>query len=82
MTCRTSSFHSKTPQKSQKQFYKNMESKYLGTCKLLDRKVSLEGSQPQTVNVLRAAVYQVSAFIRFVFLKAKVIAPSPSFYYL
>lgn len=82
MMCRKWRFPSKTPQKSQRPFYKKVESKYLGTCKLLDQKVSLEGSQPQTVNTLRAAVYQVSLFTRVGFLKATVIAPLSSFHCL
>ncbi|XP_056892593.1 microtubule-associated protein 9 isoform X1 [Takifugu flavidus] len=55
---RTSRNCSKTTQKSQRLLYKTVESKYLGTCKLLDHKVCVDGSQPQTVNSLRAVVYQ------------------------
>ncbi|XP_029290683.1 microtubule-associated protein 9 [Cottoperca gobio] len=53
---RTSSSHSK---RSQSVCSRKVESKYLGTLKLLDRKVSLQESQPQTADSLRAAIYQV-----------------------
>ncbi|XP_037620553.1 microtubule-associated protein 9 [Sebastes umbrosus] len=55
---RTSSSHSKTTQRSQSVCSRKVESKYLGTLKLLDRKISLEESQPPAADSLRAAVYQ------------------------
>lgn len=72
--CRTLRNHSK---KSQRLLYKTVESKYLGTCKLLDHKVCIDGSQPQTVNSLRAVVYQVSVSTRAFFLESNVSAHSP-----
>lgn len=66
--CRKSRCHLKTPQKPQT-LYKNVESKYLGMCKLLDHKVCVEESQPQTVDALRAVVYQVSVhFLLFYYM--------------
>ncbi|XP_028263746.1 microtubule-associated protein 9 [Parambassis ranga] len=55
---RTSSSLSKTPQRPQSACSRKVESKYLGTLKVLDRKVSLEESQPQAGDSLRAAIYQ------------------------
>uniref|UniRef100_A0A3Q3W5H7 Uncharacterized protein n=1 Tax=Mola mola TaxID=94237 RepID=A0A3Q3W5H7_MOLML len=55
----TSSSHSKTSQRSQSLCPKKVESKYLGSLKVLDRKVCLQDSQPQAADCLRAAVYQV-----------------------
>ncbi|XP_069553590.1 microtubule-associated protein 9 isoform X2 [Brachyistius frenatus] len=55
---RTSSSHLKTPQRPQSVCSRKVESKYLGTLKLLDRKVSLQESQPQATDSLRAAIYQ------------------------
>ncbi|KAK2918989.1 hypothetical protein Q8A73_003360 [Channa argus] len=37
---------------------RKVESKYLGTLKVLDRKLSLQESQPQAADSLRAAIYQ------------------------
>uniref|UniRef100_A0A3Q1J1D0 Microtubule-associated protein 9 n=1 Tax=Anabas testudineus TaxID=64144 RepID=A0A3Q1J1D0_ANATE len=37
---------------------RKVESKYLGTLKILDRNVSLQESQPQVADSLRAAIYQ------------------------
>ncbi|XP_072239364.1 small integral membrane protein 14 isoform X1 [Leuresthes tenuis] len=55
---RTSSARSKTPERSRSVCSKRVESKYLGTLKVLDRKVSLQESQPQEADSLRAAIYQ------------------------
>ncbi|XP_040892485.1 microtubule-associated protein 9 [Toxotes jaculatrix] len=55
---RTSSSHSKTTQRSQSACSRKVESRYLGTLKVLDRKVSLQESQPQAADSLRAAIYQ------------------------
>ncbi|KAK1886031.1 Microtubule-associated protein 9 [Dissostichus eleginoides] len=55
---RTSSSLSKTTWRSQSACSRNVESKYLGSLKLLDRKVSLQESQPQTADSIRAAIYQ------------------------
>ncbi|KAL3067022.1 hypothetical protein OYC64_016884 [Pagothenia borchgrevinki] len=55
---RTPSSLSKTTQRSQSACSRNVESKYLGSLKLLDRKVSLQESQPQTADSIRAAIYQ------------------------
>ncbi|XP_044047075.1 microtubule-associated protein 9 isoform X2 [Siniperca chuatsi] len=55
---RASSSHSQTTQRSQSVCSKKVESKYLGTLKVLDRKVSLQESQPQAADSLRAAIYQ------------------------
>uniref|UniRef100_A0A8D0A2G5 Microtubule-associated protein 9 n=1 Tax=Sander lucioperca TaxID=283035 RepID=A0A8D0A2G5_SANLU len=55
---KTSSSHSKTTQRSQSVCSGKVESKYLGSLKLLDRKVSLQESQPQAADTLRAAIYQ------------------------
>lgn len=70
--CRMSNCSTKdiTRTKSQRSFHKKVESKYLGTCRFLDHKVSTDKSQPQTVDSLRAAVYQVSVFTRVVYLRA------------
>ncbi|XP_073330677.1 microtubule-associated protein 9 [Pagrus major] len=53
---RTSSSHSKTTQRSQSACSRKVESKYLGSLKVLDRKIS--ESQPQAADSLRAAIYQ------------------------
>uniref|UniRef100_A0A8D3AF04 Microtubule-associated protein 9 n=1 Tax=Scophthalmus maximus TaxID=52904 RepID=A0A8D3AF04_SCOMX len=53
-------FHSKTTPRCQSACSRKVESKYLGTLKVLDRKVSLQESQPQAADSLRAAIYQVS----------------------
>uniref|UniRef100_A0A4W6BNL9 Microtubule-associated protein 9 n=1 Tax=Lates calcarifer TaxID=8187 RepID=A0A4W6BNL9_LATCA len=55
---RTSSSHSKTTQRSQSACSRKVESKYLGTLRVLDRKVSLQESEPQAADSLRAAIYQ------------------------
>ncbi|XP_026159405.1 microtubule-associated protein 9 isoform X2 [Mastacembelus armatus] len=55
---RTSSSQSKTTQGSQSGFSKKVESKYLGTLKVLDNKVSLQNIQTQAADSLRAAIYQ------------------------
>ncbi|XP_041840299.1 microtubule-associated protein 9 [Melanotaenia boesemani] len=55
---RTSSSRSKSSERSQSVCSKKVESKYLGTLKVLDRKVSLQESQPQAADSLRAAIYQ------------------------
>ncbi|KAM6939710.1 microtubule-associated protein 9 [Xenentodon cancila] len=55
---RSSSPHSKTAVRSQSVCSRKVESKYLGTLKVLDRKVSLQDSQPQVGDSVRAAVYQ------------------------
>ncbi|KAM9314515.1 microtubule-associated protein 9 [Pholidichthys leucotaenia] len=55
---RPSSSVSKPPQRPQSVCSRMVESKYLGTLKVLDRKVSLQESQPQGPDSLRAAVYQ------------------------
>ncbi|KAM4585445.1 microtubule-associated protein 9 isoform 1-T2 [Odontesthes bonariensis] len=55
---RTSSVRSKTPERSRSVCSKRVKSKYLGTLKVLDRKVSLQESQPQEADSLRAAIYQ------------------------
>uniref|UniRef100_A0A665WH80 Microtubule-associated protein 9 n=1 Tax=Echeneis naucrates TaxID=173247 RepID=A0A665WH80_ECHNA len=55
---RTSSSHSKTTRRSQSACSRKVESKYLGTLKFLDRKVSLQDSQPQAADSVRAAIYQ------------------------
>lgn len=57
-----------------------MESKYLGALKVLDRKVSLQESQPQAAESLRAAVYQVSACQRAVLPATG--APTPAVMFL
>ncbi|XP_047434708.1 microtubule-associated protein 9 [Mugil cephalus] len=59
-TCdtRTSSSRSNTSQRPQSVCSRKVESKYLGTLQVLDRKVSLQESQPQAADSLRAAVYQ------------------------
>ncbi|KAM8773745.1 microtubule-associated protein 9 isoform 2-T2 [Acanthopagrus schlegelii] len=53
---RSSSSHSKTTQRSQSACSRKVESKYLGSLKVLDRKIS--ESQPQAADSLRAAIYQ------------------------
>ncbi|XP_030280810.1 microtubule-associated protein 9 isoform X2 [Sparus aurata] len=53
---RTSSSHSKTTQRPQSACSRKVESKYLGSLKVLDRKISQ--SQPQAADSLRAAIYQ------------------------
>ncbi|KAK2817012.1 hypothetical protein Q5P01_025203 [Channa striata] len=55
---RASSSQSKVIQRSQSACSRKVESKYLGTLKVLDCKVSLEESQPQAADSLRAAIYQ------------------------
>ncbi|KAM9363415.1 LOW QUALITY PROTEIN: microtubule-associated protein 9 [Symphorus nematophorus] len=55
---RTSSSHSKTTQRSQSVCSRKAESKYLGSLKVLDQKMSLQESQPQAADSLRAAIYQ------------------------
>ncbi|XP_051242666.1 microtubule-associated protein 9 [Dicentrarchus labrax] len=55
---RTSSSHSKTTQRSHSACSRKVESRYLGSLKVLDRKVSLQESQPQAADALRAAIYQ------------------------
>uniref|UniRef100_A0A1A8GNI6 Microtubule-associated protein 9 n=1 Tax=Nothobranchius korthausae TaxID=1143690 RepID=A0A1A8GNI6_9TELE len=52
------SSHSKMTERSQSVGSKKMESKYLGNLKVLDCKISLQESQPQAAESLRAAVYQ------------------------
>uniref|UniRef100_A0A3Q2Z9F7 Microtubule-associated protein 9 n=1 Tax=Kryptolebias marmoratus TaxID=37003 RepID=A0A3Q2Z9F7_KRYMA len=54
----TSTPHSKTSERSRSVCSKKVDSKYLGTLRVLDRKVSLQESQPQSAESLRAAVYQ------------------------
>uniref|UniRef100_A0A3B3W1Y7 Microtubule-associated protein 9 n=1 Tax=Poecilia latipinna TaxID=48699 RepID=A0A3B3W1Y7_9TELE len=54
----TSCSHSKTPERSQSACSRKVESKYLGTLKVLDRKLSLQESSPQAPESIRAAVYQ------------------------
>uniref|UniRef100_A0A8C6L8P2 Microtubule-associated protein 9 n=1 Tax=Nothobranchius furzeri TaxID=105023 RepID=A0A8C6L8P2_NOTFU len=53
-----SSYQSTQSQLSQSVGSKKMESNYLGNLKVLDRKISLQESQPQAAESLRAAVYQ------------------------
>ncbi|XP_071361420.1 microtubule-associated protein 9 [Trachinotus anak] len=55
---RTSSSQSKTTHRSQSACSRKVESKYLGTLKVLDCKVSLQESQPHAADSLRAAIYQ------------------------
>ncbi|XP_060921182.1 microtubule-associated protein 9 [Labrus mixtus] len=55
---RTSGSQSKTTPRSQSVCSRNVESKYLGSLKVLDRKVSLQESQPQAGDSLRAVIYQ------------------------
>ncbi|XP_029910742.1 microtubule-associated protein 9 [Myripristis murdjan] len=55
---RTSSSSAKSSQRSQSACSLKVKSKYMGTLKVLDRKVSLEDSQPQGSDSLRAAIYQ------------------------
>ncbi|XP_041641163.1 microtubule-associated protein 9 [Cheilinus undulatus] len=55
---RASSTPSKTPLRSQSACSRKVESKYLGSLKVLDHKVSLQESQPQAGDSLRAAAYQ------------------------
>ncbi|KAM4751453.1 microtubule-associated protein 9 [Anableps anableps] len=55
---KTSSSHSKTTERSQSACSRKVESKYLGTLKVLDRKLSLQESSPQAAESIRAAVYQ------------------------
>uniref|UniRef100_A0A668AKS8 Microtubule-associated protein 9 n=1 Tax=Myripristis murdjan TaxID=586833 RepID=A0A668AKS8_9TELE len=54
----TSSSSAKSSQRSQSACSLKVKSKYMGTLKVLDRKVSLEDSQPQGSDSLRAAIYQ------------------------
>lgn len=55
---KTSSSHSKTNERSQSACCRKVESKYLGTLKVLDRKLSLQESSPPAAESIRAAVYQ------------------------
>ncbi|XP_060951121.1 microtubule-associated protein 9 [Limanda limanda] len=55
---RTSSSNSKITQRCPSACSRKVESKYLGSLKVLDRKVSLQESHPETADSLRAAVYQ------------------------
>ncbi|XP_053274699.1 microtubule-associated protein 9 [Pleuronectes platessa] len=55
---RTSSSNSRITQRCQSACSRKVESKYLGSLKVLDRKVSLHESHPETADSLRAAVYQ------------------------
>nr|XP_020457756.1 microtubule-associated protein 9 isoform X2 [Monopterus albus] len=55
---RTSGPQSKTTQRSQSACSRKAESRYLGSLKVLDSKVSLQESQPQAADFLRAAIYQ------------------------
>ncbi|XP_062281789.1 microtubule-associated protein 9 [Scomber scombrus] len=55
---RTSSSHSKSSQRPQSAGSRKIESKYLGSLKVLDREVSLQESPPQGADSLRAAIYQ------------------------
>ncbi|XP_059184341.1 microtubule-associated protein 9 [Centropristis striata] len=55
---RPSSSLSRTTPRSQSACSRKVESKYLGSLKLLDHKVLLQESQPQEADSLRAAVYQ------------------------
>ncbi|XP_068561547.1 microtubule-associated protein 9 [Cebidichthys violaceus] len=55
---RTWSSHSEAAQRSHSVCSGKVESRYLGTLKLLDRKVSLQDSQPPAADSLRAAIYQ------------------------
>ncbi|KAM4603424.1 microtubule-associated protein 9 isoform 3-T3 [Polymixia lowei] len=55
---RPSSTLTKTSQRSRSVGSAKVESKYMGTLKVLDRKVPLEESQPEAADSLRAAVYQ------------------------
>ncbi|XP_038128757.1 microtubule-associated protein 9 [Cyprinodon tularosa] len=55
---KTSSSHSKTTERSQSACSRKVESKYLGTFKILDRRLSLQESSPQAAESIRAAVYQ------------------------
>lgn len=52
----------KSVQRSQSVCSKKVESKYLGTLKVLDLKVP-QDSQPQAADSLRAAIYQVSVIM-------------------
>ncbi|XP_024914434.1 microtubule-associated protein 9 isoform X2 [Cynoglossus semilaevis] len=54
----TKGTHLKTTQRSQSACSKRVESRYLGTLQILDRKVSLQESEPQGAESLRAAIYQ------------------------
>ncbi|MEQ2163221.1 hypothetical protein GOODEAATRI_027952 [Goodea atripinnis] len=64
---RTPSSHSKMTQRSQSACSRKVESKYLGTLKVLDRKLSLQESSPQAAESIRAAVYQVRMSLCFLF---------------
>ncbi|KAG7487166.1 hypothetical protein JOB18_048059 [Solea senegalensis] len=55
---RSSSSLSKATQRSRSAYPRKVESKYLGTLKVLDHKVSFRENQPQIANSLRAAIYQ------------------------
>ncbi|KAM3864823.1 microtubule-associated protein 9 [Diretmus argenteus] len=55
---RASSSLTKSSQRSKSVCFSKVESKYMGTLKVLDRKVSLEDLQPQAADSLRAAIYQ------------------------
>uniref|UniRef100_A0A673C9K8 Microtubule-associated protein 9 n=1 Tax=Sphaeramia orbicularis TaxID=375764 RepID=A0A673C9K8_9TELE len=54
----TSRSHCKTSQRPRSACTRKVESKYLGSLKILD--ISLQDSQPQEPNSMRAAVYQVN----------------------
>ncbi|XP_013868701.1 microtubule-associated protein 9 [Austrofundulus limnaeus] len=56
--------HSKTSKRAHSVCSKKVESRYLGTLKILDRKVSLQESEPQAAESLRAAVYQVREWLK------------------
>ncbi|XP_056136578.1 microtubule-associated protein 9 [Lampris incognitus] len=55
---RPSSSIGKSSQTSQNVCFSRVQSKYMGTLKVLDRKVPIEEFQPETADSLRAAVYQ------------------------
>lgn len=61
--CRASSSLSRSSRKSQSLSTKKVESKYLGSLKVLDRKVLLKDPQAQGPDSLRAAIYQVSVLM-------------------
>ncbi|XP_035992828.1 microtubule-associated protein 9 isoform X2 [Fundulus heteroclitus] len=55
---KSSSSHSKPTERSQSACSRKVESKYLGTLKVLDRKLSLQETSPPAAETIRAAVYQ------------------------
>lgn len=61
--CRASSSHSSSSRRSSSSSTKKVESKYLGSLKVLDRKVLLKDSQSQGPDSVRAAIYQVSVLV-------------------